>query len=31
MLAAFINLAEGLAASLYQNERATHTDVFKNL
>ena len=31
MLAAYINLAVGLAASLFQNERATRTDVFKKM
>ena len=31
MLAAFINLAEGQAASLYQNERTIHTGVFRKL
>jgi hypothetical protein len=31
MLATFINLAEGLTANLYQNERATQIDVFKKL
>jgi hypothetical protein len=31
MLAADISLAEGLAAGLFQNERATNIDVFKNM
>jgi hypothetical protein len=29
MLAADIDVAEGLAANLFQNERATNTDVLK--
>jgi hypothetical protein len=31
MLAADINVTEGIAANLFQNDRATDTDVFKNM
>jgi hypothetical protein len=31
MLAADINLTEGLAASLFQNERTTDIDVLKDM
>jgi hypothetical protein len=31
MLTSDINLAEGLAARVFQNEKATDTDVLKNM